>query len=257
MRTFVMGDIHGSLKALKQCLQRSKFNYKKDKLIVLGDIVDRHEEAFECVEELLKISNLIAIRGNHDDWFDEFCQTGHHPADWNYGGMATVASYLGQDRDKRPSITEGYALTYILNPEDIPKKHKAFFSQMQPYYIDDRGRCFVHAGFNRLFPFTGQHPSIYYWDRELWASAWEWQINSQLYPDEPPFRIKTKFEEIYLGHTSTTNWNVTVPMQGSNIFNLDTGAGGRGKLTIMDIDTKEFWQSDMVLTLNHCKTAKN
>jgi len=34
-----MGDIHGSFKALKQCLQRSKFNYQKDRLIVLGDII--------------------------------------------------------------------------------------------------------------------------------------------------------------------------------------------------------------------------
>jgi len=67
METFVMGDIHGSFIALKQCLQRSKFNYHRDKLIVLGDIIDRHDEAFECVEELLKIRNLVVIRGNHDD----------------------------------------------------------------------------------------------------------------------------------------------------------------------------------------------
>jgi len=62
MKTFVMGDIHGSLLALKQCLQRSKFNYQKDKLIVLGDIIDGHDDAFECVEELLKIRHLVAIR---------------------------------------------------------------------------------------------------------------------------------------------------------------------------------------------------
>jgi len=35
MRTYVMGDIHGSFKALKQCLQRSKFNYLKDRLAYL------------------------------------------------------------------------------------------------------------------------------------------------------------------------------------------------------------------------------
>ncbi|MBN8856134.1 MAG: metallophosphoesterase [Sphingobacteriales bacterium] len=238
----------GSTK-LKQCLQRSKFNYQKDRLIVLGDIVDRHDEAFECVEELLKIHNLIAIRGNHDDWFDEFCQTGRHPADWEYGGLATVQSYLGQGGGKRPFVPGGYSLTYILNPEDIPKKHRDFFSKIQPYFIDDDGRCFVHAGFNRFFRFMDQHPSTYYWDRELWAAAWEWQRSSRLYPHEPPFKIKTQFKEIYLGHTSTTNWNVTVPMQGVNVFNLDTGAGGRGKLTIMEVETKKFWQSDLVTKL--------
>jgi serine/threonine protein phosphatase 1 len=29
-----------------------------------------------------------------------------------------------------------------------------------------------------------------------------------------------------------------------NITNMDTGAGHTGKLTIMDIDSKIFWQSD-------------
>jgi len=250
MKTFVMGDIHGSFKALKQCLQRSKFNYQKDRLIVLGDIIDRHDEAFECVEELVKIPNLVAIRGNHDDWFDEFCQFGRHPANWEYGGLATVQSYLGQGGDKRPPIPGGYALTNIISPKDIPQRHRDFFSNMQPYFIDEKGRCFVHAGFNRFLPFGNQHHSIYYWDRELWLSALEWQMNNNIYPYEPAFEIKTKFEENYLGHTPTTNWKVTLPMQGANIRNLDTGAGGKGKLTIMDADTKKFWQSDLVASLN-------
>jgi len=30
---------------------------------------------------------------------------------------------------------------------------------------------------------------------------------------------------------------------------MDTGAGWSGKLTIMDIDTNEFWQSDVVKDL--------
>jgi len=51
-------------------------------------------------------------------------------------------------------------------------------------------------GFNRLLPFTGQHLSTYYWDRDLWMQAWEWQLNSKLYPYKPPFEIKTHFEEI-------------------------------------------------------------
>jgi len=52
-RTFVMGDIHGAYRALVQCLQRSGFDYQYDILIQLGDIVDGHDEVFECVEELL------------------------------------------------------------------------------------------------------------------------------------------------------------------------------------------------------------
>jgi len=242
MRTFVMGDIHGAYYALQQCLMRAGFSYEKDKLIVLGDIVDRHDEVYECVEELLKIRHLITVRGNHDDWFDEYCHTGRHPANWEYGGLATVRSYLGQGGHKRPVLPGGYALTYILNPEKIPQNHRDLFSRMEPYYIDDQGRCFVHAGFNRFAPFTGQHPSIYYWDRELWLSALEWQMSSRSNPDQKPFETSTKFKEVYLGHTSTTQWKITIPMKAANIYNLDTGAGHTGRLSIMDVDTKEFWQ---------------
>ena len=30
---------------------------------------------------------------------------------------------------------------------------------------------------------------------------------------------------------------------------IDTGAGWEGRLTIMDIETKQFWQSDLVTDL--------
>jgi hypothetical protein len=36
------------------------------------------------------------------------------------------------------------------------------------------------------------------------------------------------------------------PMHAANIINLDTGAGASGRLTIMDVKSKKFWQSDPV-----------
>src|ERR1700743_619854 len=94
MRTFVMGDIHGAHKAMQQCLERSGFDKKRDRLIQLGDVVDRYEGVYDCVEELLKIPNLIAIKGNHDEWLNQFILIGYHPLLWQYGGDATVSSYL-------------------------------------------------------------------------------------------------------------------------------------------------------------------
>lgn len=81
-RNFVVGDIHGAFKALMQCLERCTFDYENDRLIQPDDIVDGHHQSFECVEELLKIKNLVAIRGNHDQWFYEFIQTDYHPFQW-------------------------------------------------------------------------------------------------------------------------------------------------------------------------------
>lgn len=40
MKTYAIGDIHGAYKALIQCFERAKFDYEKDRLIVMGDICD-------------------------------------------------------------------------------------------------------------------------------------------------------------------------------------------------------------------------
>lgn len=42
-------------------------------------------------------------------------------------------------------------------------------------------------------------------------------------------------------------WNTNKPMKAAHIYNLDAGAGGNGRLTIMDTATKQFWQSDPVM----------
>jgi serine/threonine protein phosphatase 1 len=52
------------------------------------------------------------------------------------------------------------------------------------------------------------------------------------------------YHEIYIGHTPVTKIGKTVPVHKACVWNMDTGAAFMGPLTIMDVDTKEFWQSD-------------
>ena len=63
-RRFVLGDIHGELDNLKEVLQKSGFDYENDLLIQVGDIVDRGQEPFKCMDELLKVKNLVLLLGN-------------------------------------------------------------------------------------------------------------------------------------------------------------------------------------------------
>lgn len=71
MREFVIGDIHGEYQKLIKCLKAVNFDYQNDKLIQLGDIVDRGPHSYHCIEELKLIKNLILIKGNHDEcWFE-------------------------------------------------------------------------------------------------------------------------------------------------------------------------------------------
>jgi serine/threonine protein phosphatase 1 len=46
-------------------------------------------------------------------------------------------------------------------------------------------------------------------------------------------------------------------MQRCNVWNMDTGAAFTGRLSVMDVDTKEFFQSDVVQGLYPGETGRN
>ena len=52
MNRFCIGDIHGNYQALLEVMSKSNFDYVKDKLIVLGDVVDGHPCTKEVIDEL-------------------------------------------------------------------------------------------------------------------------------------------------------------------------------------------------------------
>lgn len=239
MRTFVMGDIHGAHKALVQCLERSGFNREEDTLIQLGDVCDGWNEVYECVEELFSIRNLVPIRGNHDDWFMEFHHTGHHGSQWEHGAHATAHSYLR-------AAGKGLVNPNVLLPDMVDPAHRKFFEDQLMYHIDTTGRLFIHGGFNRHTGLEMTMPLLYFWDRDLWSEALSWE---SMVDRTHPFKIKGAYPTIFIGHTTTMNWGKDVPMRAANIWNLDTGAGFKGKLTIMDVDTEQYWQSDPVREL--------
>lgn len=249
-RTLVVGDIHGNFKGFKQALERCNFDYDNDTLISLGDVVDGHSQSFEVVEELLKIKNLIAIKGNHDDWFLQWLNTGINPTGWQQGQKATGLSYLLHSRPDEPwfSIKEtpGGGKHYVetIKTNDIPDRHIQFFENQLPYYLDNQNRLFVHGGFNRHYPLEEQG-DLLWWDRKLWSQALSWEsMSSGMLENKPKFKMHGDFEEVFIGHTSTQFWKEDKPMRAANIWNLDTGGGWYGYISIMDVDTKEVWQSD-------------
>lgn len=245
-RTFIMGDLHGAYPALTQCLNRSGFDYENDTLIQVGDVADGHNEVYECVEELLKIKNMIAIKGNHDAWLLEFIKTDFHPVSWTYGGKGTIESYLRYKDGPKICFSRGSGFKTSLNSSDIPPLHRQFFQNQKNYYILDQNICCVHGGFDRYKDFYCQTEKNYYWDRQLWNEALSHQNEGNT---QETFEMVTQFKTIFIGHTSTLNWGTDQPMNALNIINIDTGAGSNGKLTIMDIDTKEIWQSDRLDTI--------
>lgn len=225
MKTFAIGDIHGGYKALIQCLARSGFRFEEDKLIVLGDVCDGWPDTRQCIDLLLQIKNLVFIMGNHDFWVLEWALYGDEPAMWvTQGGDSTMLSYGN------------------LPP---PEEHIEFLKSGIPLYIDDKNRAFVHGGFDRTKDPRKQSQQVLMWDRELIYTACEM---SKMKGDKP--KKLTEFEEVFLGHTPVSSlllpMALDTPVHLFEIWDLDTGGGWEGKLTIMDVDSHEYWQSAVV-----------
>jgi serine/threonine protein phosphatase 1 len=65
------------------------------------------------------------------------------------------------------------------------------------------------------------------------------------------------YNEIYIGHTPVSRIGKTTPVQKANIWNIDTSAAFKGPLTILDVDTKQFWQSEPLPTLYPTEKGRN
>jgi len=74
-RDFVVGDIHGSYQMLDLALAQVNFNTANDRLISVGDLVDRGPESLRCLE-FLRQPWFFAVRGNHEDVLIDIFSTG-------------------------------------------------------------------------------------------------------------------------------------------------------------------------------------
>jgi serine/threonine protein phosphatase 1 len=241
MRTFAIGDIHGGLRALTQLLERIAPT-KDDTFIFLGDYVDGWSESAQVIDYLITMNdkyNCVFIKGNHDAWCEDWLHKEKIDTTWwNHGGQPTVESYQNYDTSQR-------------------NKHLAFFERMKMFHIDNENRLFVHAGFTSMKgPEHEVYKSMQYWDRTLWEMALT--MDKRIKKDSLLFPKRLKlYHEIYIGHTPTLNYNVDVPMQGCNVWNVDTGAAFRGKLSAINIDSKEIFQSDEVFSLYPNEKGRN
>lgn len=240
-RNLVFGDIHGGLKALKQLFQKVEIT-PDDHLIFLGDYVDGWSDSGALVSFLIELQtthNCLFIRGNHDQLCYEWLQTKTHNPEWLiHGGQVTIDAYSRLDQEQI-------------------ERHLHFFESLTDYHIDEQNRLFLHAGFTNL---KGPHREYFgemvYWDRSLWETALALDPKLDTTDSRYPKRLLL-FKEIYIGHTPVTRIDQTVPVHAACVWNMDTGAAFKGALTCMDIDTKEFWQSDPVYQLYPEENGRN
>ena len=178
---YVIPDVHGMYRQLRLVLNRilplRKSDGGLDRLVMLGDYIDRGTRGPDVVDLLIKLKakyphQLKLLKGNHEDMILEVIKSSASSDAYmmwmKNGGEETLAAYL-----KRADIT---IENPYLFPRDrikniIPFEHLDFFSSLDLYY-EDEDFIFVHAGCDPFVPLGQQSTEPFLWDRSLYRAAY-------------------------------------------------------------------------------------
>lgn len=198
-RDFVVGDIHGCFDQLIAAMNAVGFDEENDRLLSLGDLVDRGPGSNRAWKFLAK-PYVHAIRGNHEDMFLEIADANIPDQSLPYvcrsNGMQWFPTVSREDREK----------------------HFSAFREM-PIAIE------VETELGRIGLVHADVPTGYTWDdfaAELEAENTHviqhalWSRDRIESSDDTPVE---GIERVYVGHSP-----VLRPAQLGNIFHIDTGA---------------------------------
>lgn len=211
MRTLAIGDIHGCNTALRQVLREVQ-PARDDRLIFLGDYIDRGPESRQVIDSLLELKKTcspVFLRGNHEvmmlDSRESFLKTDV----WqSYGGLETAFSYgsnFGKD-------WEGA----------IPDSHWGFFEQTVSYFETER-HIFVHACLD---------PELDLADQPDWLLFWE--FFDRIQPHKSGKRVICGHSVQRSGYIKDLGFAACI----------DTGAAVGGWLTCLDVESGKYWQAN-------------
>ncbi len=148
-RLFAIGDIHGCFDSLKELVENKIQFQKDDKLILLGDYIDRGDKSKEVVDFIIKLLengyDVIPLIGNHEAMLLDAFADEKNISKWiQNGGNETLKSFE------------------INSLKDIESKYIKFFKGLSYYYAFEN-YLFVHAGFNDnlLNPFTDYYSMLW------------------------------------------------------------------------------------------------
>ncbi|TWU00257.1 Serine/threonine-protein phosphatase 1 [Botrimarina colliarenosi] len=208
-RLIAIGDIHGCSAALRALLEVIDLQ-EEDRLVTLGDYVDRGPDSRGVLDTLLEIDasgRLIPLLGNHEEMMLGALR-GSYPRNlWlHHGGVATLDSY-----------------GFVGDLSVIPQEHLDLLDRCLPYYEADEV-FFTHANYVADEPLDRQP-----------VEALRWQSLQEHFPAE-----HVSGKRAIVGHSSQKGGEV---LDGGYLWCLDTYCHGGGWLTACDAATGQMWQA--------------
>lgn len=138
MRTIIVGDIHGCFDEFIALLKKVHYKKNQDRLILLGDLMDRGPKSWEMLKLAIKWKKenpdrFLTIRGNHDQYIVE------EPLDLE---MRLIWWAVGRDEMK----------SSFKHHKDNYRNYKEWIEENMPlYHIDEDFLC-VHAAIEQENP---------------------------------------------------------------------------------------------------------
>lgn len=216
MSHYVVGDIHGCLTELTHLLDALPLQ-PEDKLIFLGDYVDRGPDSKGVVSYLLELKQkanqeIMFLKGNHEDMLMAYLGfPGKHSDMFLFnGGWATLASYGVTGRNSDPRV--------LLS--SMPNDHLEFFNSLKIYHIMEPFLC-VHGGIHPSKTLEEQVEEEMLWIRD------EFIWNSHRLP-----------YTVLFGHTPLQEVLFQLPYK----VGLDTGLVYGNSLSCLDTAEKVLYQ---------------
>jgi serine/threonine protein phosphatase 1 len=206
-KIFIIGDIHGCLQMLLKLMDKIDWRPEKDRLIFLGDYVDRGKDSRGVLDFVLDISSRFStvecLVGNHEHIFLDFVSGRDTATFFLNGGTATLNSY----RSGRQRFADLV----------IPADHVQFMKSLQTWIeLDDY--YIVHAGFRPGVDLKKQNIEDLLWIRESFI-----------------FSDFDFGKRVIFGHTPFSR-----PLIMANKIGLDTGAVYGNKLTCLELPSLKF-----------------
>ena len=178
MKTLVIGDIHGYYRELKDALANADYQHG-DRLIFLGDYIDRGPQSREVMEFLLSLKNCdnIFLRGNHEEYliralggdthaYGILMDNGFASTLKSYGADPQTLSYSQSgrhyvEREGKHVLLDNRELPLFLRSV-IPAEHLVFIENTR-YYFETDPMFFSHAGAEPSIPLHEQRGTDFVW----------------------------------------------------------------------------------------------
>ena len=220
-RLFAISDIHGCFDTFYELLIRRIDLNKSDRLILLGDYIDRGDKSKEVIDFIIDLGkkgfDVTSLSGNHEAMLVESYRNPEMLPLWYMNsGETTIQSFS------------------IHDIADIDKKYISFFTDLR-YYEISGDIIFVHAGFNDYIPdpFSDLHSMI-------------WECRLQY--DNPLLKGKT----IIHGHRpKTTDWVKKAINEKSKVIPIDTGCVYEKELGYGNLSALEVNSMNLLSVENH------